>query len=124
MKYNFLVAVIGLIGVAGAVNARPNLEADVYVTGSVDSIAFTVNGGTPIPCSLVPVTTPIAGVKPSCDLVSITTPGTYTLVMIATKAAGCVGNTCYAGGVASSAPFQYTWNGSDVVKPVPNRLVP
>jgi hypothetical protein len=104
-------------------NAAPTLEADNYLTGSVDSIGLKINGAAAIACTLVSQAGGTS-VKPTCDLASITTPGTYSLIMVATKAAGCVGNTCYAGGVAPSAPFSYIWKGSDVAIPVPNRLAP
>jgi hypothetical protein len=108
---------------AANANSAPTLEADNYATSAVDSIGLKINGAAAIPCTLV-VQTGGALVRPTCDLASITTPGTYSLIMVATKAAGCSGNTCYAGGTASSVPFSYIWKGSDVAIPVLSRLAP
>jgi hypothetical protein len=116
---------VALVLAAVCLNAHsaPTLTADNYPVGSVDSIGLKINGAAAIPCTLVPQPGG-ASVKPTCDLVSITTPGTYTLIMVATKVAGCVENTCYAEGVASSAPFNYIWKGSAVAIPVISRLAP
>jgi hypothetical protein len=90
--------------------ASPFLYADPYPSTSVqpDSASLTVNGGSPVACILETVT---AGIRPKCDLSSITTPGTYTLVMTVTKSASITSGTNTAtntaGSSASSAPFSY-----------------
>lgn len=110
-----LFVILALLG--GVANAAPTLTADPYPATGVqpDAATLSVNGTQTITCTLRTVT---GGVQPACDLVSITTPGTYTLVMTVTKAAGCVGNTCSGGGSASSAPFSYIWQGVNVLRPV------
>jgi hypothetical protein len=95
----------------------PTLYADPYPATGVQPAAavFSINGGTPIACTLVAVS---GGLQPQCDLVSIVTPGTYTLVMTVSTVAGCTGNACTGPGSASSAPFSYQWLGSVVPGPV------
>lgn len=109
----------------GSATAAPTLTADPYPTTVVqpDSASFTVNGGAPIACTL-PVSA--AGKTPTCDLASITVPGTYTLVMKVTKAAGCnaEGNECWPEGSASSAPFVYKWRASGASAPAGLRVAP
>lgn len=115
MKKIFIASILGLI--TSAAIAAPTLTADPYPATGVqpDAATLSVNGTQTINCTLKTVT---GGIQPSCDLVSITTPGTYTLIMTVTKAAGCVGNTCSGGGSASSAPFTYIWQGVNVTRPV------
>ena len=92
------------------VQAAPFLYADPYPSTGVqpDAASFTVNGGAPIACQIAAVS---GAVQPKCDLGTITTPGTYTLVMTVSKAAGIVntpgGATNTSGGSASSIPFAY-----------------
>jgi hypothetical protein len=113
MKHSLLALFLA----AGVANAAPTLTADPYPSTGVqpDAATVSVNGTQTIQCTLKTVT---GGLQPSCDLVSITAPGTYTLVMTVTKNAGCVGNTCSGGGSASSAPFTYIWQGVNVTRPV------
>lgn len=109
--------------VAGNAIASPYLVSDPYAaTGpQPDEASFTVNGGAPIPCVIESVT---GGVRPKCDLSSINTAGTYTLVLTV-KALGGVagGNTYTAPGSASSAPFAYTFKSGNVTIPLP-KLIP
>lgn len=100
-----------LLALASSIaSAAPFLYADPYPPTSVqpDSASFTVNGGTPVPCTIETVT---GGVRPKCDLASITVAGSYTLVLTVAKAAAIVngtgGATNTAGSSASSAPFVY-----------------
>jgi hypothetical protein len=102
--------------------AAPTLTADPYPATGIQPTAasVTVNGATPISCSLV---TSANGLVPTCDLASITAPGTYTLVLSVTTQAGCLppvpnAATCSGAGVASSTPFAYTWTGSVARIPV------
>jgi hypothetical protein len=108
---------ISLLLACGLCNAAPTLTADPYPsTGTQPSAAVvTVNGGTPQPCTLRTVA---GGLQPTCDLASITVPGTYTLVLTVSTVAGCTGNACTGAGSASSAPFSYQWLGSVVPIPV------
>lgn len=103
--------------------AAQTLTADPYpaTVTQPDTAAFTINGGTPIPCTLANVT---GGLQPTCDLASIATPGTYTLVMIVTKAAGCAGNECWPEGSASSAPFAYVRRSAGVSAPATLKVAP
>lgn len=102
-------------------SAAPFLYADAYPATGVqpDAASFTINGGSPIACQLETVA---AGVRPKCDLASITTPGTYTLVVTVTKAGGIAntsgGATVTQAGSASSAPFAYRLAGGSVPTPV------
>lgn len=107
-----------------AAMAAPTLTADPYPTTVTqpDTASFTVNGGAPIACTL-PVSA--AGKTPTCDLASITVPGTYTLVMTVTKAAGCnAAGECWPEGSASSAPFSYKWLASGASAPAALRVAP
>jgi hypothetical protein len=117
-----LAAVSALLFTAFFVPAQaaPFLLADAYppTVTQPDSASFTVNGGAAIACTIETVT---AGKRPKCDLASITTPGTYTLVLTATKAPSIVNapNTATndAGGSASSAPFAYVFKSGGVSLP-------
>lgn len=106
--------------------AAPTLTANPYPPEAIQpaAVSFTVNGGAPKVCTLVPVA---GGLQPTCDLASITAPGTYTLVMTATSNAGCVSApsaaTCNGAGSASSAPFAYTWLGNAIAPPVISRAM-
>ncbi len=83
------------------------------------SATFTVNGGAPIACT-VPIVS--GGVQPTCPLASITAFGTYTLVMTATFASGCLNSpnqaTCTSGGPASSDPFVFNYSSGLASKPI------
>ena len=100
---------------AFAAQAAPFLYSEAYpATGAQpDAATVTINGGAPVTCTVQTVT---AGKQPKCDLASITSPGTYTLVLTVTKAAGIVNTTGGAtndpGGSASSSPFAYVLRGS------------
>ena len=102
-------------------HAAPFLYADPYPSTATqpDSASLSVNGGAPISCLLEMVT---GGKRPKCDLASITSPGTYTLVMTVSVAGGIVNGTNTAtntqAGSASSAPFSYTLKGGSVATPV------
>lgn len=101
--------------------ANPFLTADAYPASGTqpDGASVTVNGGAPIACVIETVA---GGVRPKCDLVSITAPGTYTLVLTVTRSAACTpsagGSTCTGAGSASSAPFSYVWRAGTVTAPV------
>ncbi len=116
-----LAALLSLI--SGAALAAPTLIADPYPAAAVqpDSASFTVNGGAPIACTLPTVT---GGLQPTCDLASLATPGTYTLVMTVTKAAGCAGASCWPAGSASSSPFAYTRLAAGVTAPAALKVAP
>ena len=109
-----------MVAAAGAANAAPFLYADPYPPTATqpDTARFTINGGAPISCTLETVT---GGIRPKCDLASITTPGTYTLVMTVSKAATITNGTGTAtndpGGSASSDPFAYVLRAGSVSKP-------
>jgi len=104
----------------GSAHAAPFLYADPYpATGTQpDAASFTINGGSPIACQLVSVT---GGLQPKCDLASITTAGTYTLVMTVSKAPSITntstGATNDPGGSASSPPFAYVLRAGGVPTP-------
>jgi hypothetical protein len=108
--------VLGLLSATAF--AAPTLTSDPYAVAPA-AATFTVNGGSPKACTLPAVT---GGVQPTCDLASIATPGTYTIVLTVTTNAGCVNTLnaadCSGAGSASSAPFTYKWNGSVVPGPV------
>ena len=95
---------------SSATQAAPTLVVAGYpTTGPVpDSATFTINGGTPIACTIATVSN---AVQAQCDLASITTAGTYTL--IATPCAkGGIQNTPTGAinvqaGCAPSNPFSY-----------------
>lgn len=112
---------------ASAAHAAPTLTADPYPSTGVqpDSASVTINGGAPVACTLV--TNAQGGKVPTCDLASIASAGTYTLVLTVTKAASCTSGTnsadCTAGGSASSPPFSYRLVGGSVAAPV-LRVVP
>ena len=118
MKY--LIA-LALTTASFTASAAPFLYADPYAATGVqpDTASLTVNGGAPIQCQLMTVT---AGLQPKCDLGSITTVGTYTLVMTVAKAASITnttgGATNTGGGTASSAPFSYVLRSGNVSAPV------
>lgn len=97
----FLFALLAAFGV----HAAPFLLADAPPAGvTVDAARYTVNGGAPIACVL-------EASRPKCDLGSITTAGTYTLVLTWCSPGGIVntpsGATNTVAGCASSAPFAY-----------------
>lgn len=105
--------------------AAPFLSADPYgpdtaTAAQPDSAEFTVNGAAPIACTLVAVP---GGKQPRCDLSSITSSGTYTLVMTVKRAGPSCGNTsatagqCTFGGSAASVPFAYTLKSGTVGAP-------
>ena len=103
--------------------AAPFLQGDPYPANGPqpDAVSFTVNGGAPVACQLVAVPT---GIQPKCDLASITTPGTYTLVMTASAKGGVSGGNIYTlPGSASSSPFSYTLRAGVATPPVV-QLVP
>ena len=102
---------------AGTAHAAPTLTADPYPATGVQpsAVVSSVNGATPVACTLRTVS---GGLQPTCDLASITVPGTYTLVVTVSTVAGCTGNACRGAGSASSAPFGYQWLGSVVPTPV------
>lgn len=110
MKTKFIFSLLASLPFAASAQAGPFLYADPYPPTSVqpDAASLTINGGTPISCTLVSVA---GGLQPKCDLASITTDGTYTLIMTVSKAASIAtspgGATNTAGGSASSAPFSY-----------------
>lgn len=114
-----LIAIAALV--PAMVSAAPFLYADPYPPSATqpDAARFTVNGAAPIQCVLEAVT---GGVRPKCDLASITAPGTYTLVMTVSRAAGIVNTTGGAtndpGGSAPSDPFTYVLRAGSVAKPV------
>ena len=118
MKHLFAVA---LTMASFTASAAPFLYADPYPATGVqpDTASLIVNGGAPIQCQLVTMT---AGLQPKCDLGSITTVGTYTLVMTVAKAASITttpgGATNTGGGTASSAPFTYVLRSGNVSAPV------
>ncbi len=82
------------------------------------SASFTINGGAAIACTVPAVT---GGVQPTCSLASITAYGSYTLVMTATFASGCLNvpnqATCTSGGPVSSDPFQFVYSSGLASKP-------
>lgn len=95
----------------------PFLLADAYPPDSAtalqpDSASITINGGAPIACALLSVTTPANGKRPVCDLASVTSSGTYAVVLTVSRAPSCV-NTgpnageCTPGGSAATGPFAY-----------------
>ena len=114
-------SVFALILCSAQVSAAPFLYADPYPSTGVqpDAASVTVNGGASAPCVLETVT---AGVRPKCDLVGITAPGTYTLVLTVSKTASITnttgGATNTAGSVASSAPFSYQLVTAPVTGPI------
>lgn len=113
------VSFVGLLfALAMNAYAAPTLTSDPYAVAPA-AATFTVNGGSPKACTLPAVT---GGVQPTCDLVSIATPGTYTIVLTVTTNTNCVNTLnaadCSGAGSASSAPFAYTWRGSVVPGPV------
>ena len=120
----FALLLVGVITLAASVAAlaAPHLYADPYPSTVVqpDAITFTVNGGAPQACELVDMA---GGKQPRCDLGALAT-GTYTLIMTASRAAGCAGGTCWPAGAASSAPFSYTRAASGVVAPTGLGLAP
>lgn len=109
---------LALLLLSAAAHAAPTLRSDPYPIGPA-AATFTVNGGPPQACTLPTVP---GGVQPTCDLASITAPGTYTIVLTVTQNLKCVNTLnaadCSGEGSASSAPFAYTWRGSVVPGPV------
>jgi hypothetical protein len=93
-----------------AVSAAPHLFSAPYKAPATipDSATLTINGGAPIACEL---TSTDEGVVPRCDLSSIKTSGTYTLVMTVCKASEIINDpnaaTNTVGGCVSSANFRY-----------------
>lgn len=93
-------------------HAAPTLTADPAPLTAVqpDSASVTVNGGSPVACTVTPATATV-GAKAQCDLASITAAGTYTLVLTWCNKGGIVntpgGATNTTAGCASSAPFSY-----------------
>jgi hypothetical protein len=122
MKILAALALACLSAFAQAQAAPWKLTAAAYpATAPQPSAAtFNVNGGPQIACALLAVAN--GGIQPSCTLASITSYGTFTLVMIATFAAGCVNvanaATCTTGGVVSSAPFAFTYSSGLASSPV------
>ena len=96
MLKNSLLAAICLT--AGVVVAAPFLQSSPYpVTGvQPDSVSMRINGGAPIPCTLVVEAD--GALTPKCDLASLTVAGTYTITMTVVK----------ADIFATSNPFTYT----------------
>jgi hypothetical protein len=115
MKYTHAFVSGLLIGMSTSAIAAPTLSADFYATNAIDSVECSVNGSRIISGTIDK--TDATKWIPKCDLVSINVTGTYTLVMTVKKAAGCIGNSCFAGGVASSVPFTYNWTSANVPTP-------
>jgi hypothetical protein len=124
MARAFALLLVGIVTLAASVAAfaAPSLLADPYpaTAPQPDAVTFTVNGGAPQACVLTAVA---GGLQPRCDLAGLTA-GTYTLVMTASRAAGCQGSTCWDAGSASSAPFSYTRAASAVAAPIGLGLQP
>ncbi len=116
MKSKFILSAIAALA-SSNIYAAPTLSADFYAPNAIDSVSCTINGANPI-TGVVDKVDPTKWI-PKCDLAGITVTGTYTLVMTVTKVAGCVGNSCFAGGVASSTPFTYNWTAGNVITPKP-----
>jgi hypothetical protein len=74
------------------------------------SMSITVNGSPGPACTLTKAAD--ASVQASCDMVSLPVPGVYNIIATYTYVSGCVNSanaaTCQNGGVASSAPFNFT----------------
>ena len=106
-----------LLAACDAFAGPHTLTANPYATAPAAAV-FTANGGAPIACTLPAVT---GGWQPTCSLASLTTPGTYTLVMTVTTNTNCINTLdaadCVGAGSASSKPFAYTWR--DAVVPIP-----
>lgn len=103
--------------------AAPFLQGDAYPANGPqpDAVSFTVNGGAAVACQLVAVAN---GIQPKCDLASISTPGTYTLVMTVSAKGGVSGGNQYTlPGSASSSPFSYVLRAGIATPPVV-QLVP
>jgi hypothetical protein len=105
------------------------LVADPYpAAGAPDACAVAVSAG-PVSVPNIACTLPAVsgGVRPTCPLASLTTFGTYTLVLTCTRAGG-VANGTDSGtfttpGSASSRPFAYSYAVAPVAQPAV-RLAP
>ncbi len=90
------------------------LLSQIYSAGTIDAGNLTINNGSPLSCPLVTV---VGGVQLKCSLSSITTGGTYSLLMTVAKA-GTITNVLNVSavrtlaGVASSVPFSYQYRTS------------
>lgn len=107
---------------SSSVISAPTLSAEsMPATGpQPSSVAITVNGSLGPPCALPKAAD--GSVQATCDLATLSVPGTYTIVMTYTYVAGCVNSanaaTCQAGGTASSAPFVLTRSAPPAAGPV------
>lgn len=121
------IVIAALLAASAPAFAAPTLTMDPYgpdtaTVAQPDAAEITINGGAPIACQLVAVSSPAGGKQPRCDLSGITSSGTYTLAVTVKRAASC-GNTsatagqCTFGGSASSAPFAYTARSGSVAAP-------
>lgn len=113
-----LVAVVTLAASVAAF-AAPTLLADAHpATGPQPAAAeWSQDSTTWAPCV-------ITARVPSCDLASITTPGSYTLRMRYTYTAACNGGDCWAAGAAVSAPFAFRWLGVPATSPSAVQVTP
>ena len=112
---NYVAVALSVLALSA--QASPFLLADAYPPDSAtalqpDSASITINGGAPIACALLSVTTPANGKRPVCDLASVTSSGAYAVVLTVSRAPSCV-NTgpnageCTPGGSAATGPFAY-----------------
>jgi hypothetical protein len=118
-----LLAACAAMLLASVAYAAPFLYAEAYPSTATqpDAASFTVNGGAPIACQLEALS---AGLRPKCDLASITAAGTYTLVLTVSRQPAIVntsgGATNTQGSTASSAPFVYRLVTAPVAGPMPS----
>ena len=106
----FLILSAALI--CASASAAPTLVAAPYPVGpdQPEKASLSIDGGAPLPCILKLAA--LGTLQPMCDLVSITVPGVYKLVLsvsnltVLTNEDG--GGTYVVGGTAEAAPFSYT----------------
>lgn len=119
-------AVLGVIVAyaltAGFAHAQvvPKVVADPYKADGTepDACSCAGAGAPPLACSLASVT---GGVRPTCDVSPITTPGTYSLTITVTRKEK-ITNTTGGGSFvpaasATSSPFAFTRGGAALLPP-------
>lgn len=97
--------------------ASPFLTASAWPAsnGTLESVTVTIAGGSPVACAVD------ASLVPKCDLASVATPGTYSIVMSWCAKAGVTNGTntgtASPGGCVSSVPFSFVLRGAPATAP-------
>lgn len=126
-----LLAALCLLALSAIASAAPTIVADAYPAGAGQptTATLTVTGmaGPPITCALT--VNVDHSVQPMCDVGSLTTAGTYPLVLTVSNVATIYNSPdgtsgTYTAGGSASTPFSYTVSSGLATSPGKVRLSP